>query len=107
MEKSIIIIVGGCQVRMVFKEEHLDYFLDENGALWELQSEMCEEILAEGENSTQGMIFDDMIFEDFDGVDISSNVMMTICIIKVRTIMEVFGTPKQMVGSFPHLNVIS
>ena len=49
-----------------FKGEHLDYFLD-NGALWELQSEMVEEVLADGENGTQGMIFDDMIFEDFDG----------------------------------------
>ena len=49
-----------------FKQEHLDYFLD-NGALWELQSESVEEIIAQAENTPHEQVFLDMIYEDFNG----------------------------------------
>ena len=49
-----------------FKQEHLDYFLD-NGALWELDSETVEEIIAEAENTPYEQVFLDMIYEDFNG----------------------------------------
>ena len=48
------------------KGEHLDYFLD-NGALWHLENDVIEEMIANAESTPEGMIFDDMIFEDFDG----------------------------------------